>query len=710
MVNLRALQDVIENGNLYPNAFVAHFGQRDSNWARSGIISREKSLRHDMVCLLIGNLEPIPSVEEQPLDDFLEPPPKRMRLDIDAGEGSSRSTASGSSSSSKSDAADAPPGCELVHGTERRLRYVLLEGKSNVSMLQNRLADLYGVSRPSKHYDLFDKVEKKFIEVKVYLSLTRAYMEFESYSDPIEIRSLVHAHPVTGAITTRGKTDPMPGATKAKDFLLRRLEILSDLGYTETDVDAEADLAGQVFNCGSFNNLVNDWAKATFLDKLRQHEEIDRTEVIRNPVIKVIEEEDLKSCIEDTKKRSAPFMQFHGKILPPPFVEGIETNVETDAEMVELLLNNLTFIDGEKANVCNAIVKTWESSSQNTFNLATRKSLKHLDSSLARDLGIDRKQTINWDGHPSLRQAESKAPEPRRYSAWMSNLVTSLSKVGDMDCFENLAVTETEDPHKMAQVASEINNTYFRHFSKTRAAEYCSMIKNTYSRLGGSYLKRGYGKKDTPEVVIFPVYAVGKKDGVTTRRVTGLLIRGPQHARKPTDKIPIITLELVNTSNDGFRYKDFVKKAHFVKDDRKRIWFYRVNSISNVSTSYLPYIINSTYLGANLVGEMTMGHPSNLANYDAAREAATFVSSYGEWLMERVVESILMAVIGGPQEEGALAIVRKIFMLKLNWYRERPAMGCDVRGLAEALNECLIDSPLALYFGEQARLSLRGRD
>lgn len=698
--------EIIASGDLYPREFVELFGEQGAHWSNESNIKRELSLRHDMLCILICNLEPLPGEMLGTLDEVVGPARKRRRTEEPSVvSGSTTSSSSGADRGIEGDQGQGEEDEAVIFTGEDTLRYVVLEGRSNIDHVQNVIARAFGMEPPTKLYDIFDRKERKFVELKCTLNPNRSREDFLAVHYPEDQMALVHVHAGTHEITYIGKSDAMPGETKSKEFLATRMQVLQmAIGHMESDLEDRGDCTKIILNCEKFNNLVSIWKDKTYWSHL-DDAPVDETrrEDGSMPTITLIREAELKQAIEDTAARNAPFMKFKGKLLPPPIAGYSETKEDTDVGILKELLDGLSFVEGDKANAANWFVKQWEESGHETFKYIHRKLLKSLPTENRVDLGIQVRTTVKNDGCPDLKQPDFSGTPKARYSAWMSNLMRDLASRDTFKCFEHLRECETPDPHPMARELESIIGTYYTAFSETWVASYCSTIKNVYSRLGGSYLKRGHSKAETPEVVIFPIYATGRKSGEQqiTRRVSGFLIRGPQHARKPSDKIPIITVEMMGPNSQ--LYEGFIKNAHFITDNRGAKWCYRVNSITNLSPSYLTFITNATYLGANLVGELTMGDPSVNPSVNAANKARDFMSTNRRWVMERVVEGVMMAVCGGSQEEGALAIIRKIFMLKLNWKRGRDAYGSDTQGLADALNECLLDSPLALYFAKQAR-------
>lgn len=83
---------------------------------------------------------------------------------------------------------------------------------------------------------------------------------------------------------------------------------------------------------------------------------------------------------------------------------------------------------------------------------------------------------------------------------------------------------------------------------------------------------------------------------------------------------------------------------------------------------------------------------------DLCNEVTQFCRIHSRWIRARVVEGVMMAAIGGAQEKGFFAQLRKIFMIMVAKRRGRPALSWDISFLCDKLNECIINRPLAMHF------------
>jgi hypothetical protein len=704
------LESLCKHHELYPSDFFREYGEADKFWSGSSWFQREASLRHDMVCLLLCNLETI----EVPLDAG-ETPSKRRKLEVEATATSSSSGSSGASSSVDTGIRDegnmeVDEESSIAETKDYQFRYVLLEGRPNGAHLQNSFCAKYRIPPMKRMYDIFDKKERKFIEVKVTKSWSRAVEEYMGYHDNSDYTALVHVSPDSGNDKMMNKLDQMPGRIKARDFLLKRkLIMINDLKITDSNLNHEIDPVKQILSDDTFNGWVKDWTRL-FWD----HRNIPKHENDFSPdsgtVLEVIREGDLKAMIEDTRCREAPFMQFHGKLLPEPIVLGFSSEKETDTEMITELFTDLRFLGTTpEANSLNWIISKWDKEESTTFNFINKAHKAQVPKELEKLLGIGAKTTIRSDGHPDLKQETFGKPPLRKYSAWLGNLIKYMAQRNPEEAvyFRELRNAETRHPNLEANIASNAMDAFYHEYTETNMAAYGSRLKNTYSRLGGSYLHRQLKVGRRADIVIFPLYSSGYKDDVISRKVVGFLVRGPQHATKGTDRIPIITCEMMQPEGFGRMMKPFIKNAKYLMDSLGREWCIRENSVMKADPPYLMFVVNSSYLAANMAGELTVSNPKNQTDYRADIQIETLLAVGREWIMERAAEGALMAVLGGSQEEGLMASLRKVFMLKLNWHRGLPAYMGDLKGFVDGINECLLDRPLALHMAHQFRAILR---
>lgn len=185
---------MIYNSGLYAPQFIKTFGVDSPHWFSSNWHSRELSLRHDMVCVLLCNLEEFsieetvrsstesskgeqssgPSTVKSPSDEFARP---TGVLEMEPDEGEMEATNYEVEMREKVE--------QMVVEEEITKRFILLEGLTNVAQRQNMIADSWGCNRPNSQWDIIDRELHKFIEVKVALNERKAIQTFEQKSEDL---------------------------------------------------------------------------------------------------------------------------------------------------------------------------------------------------------------------------------------------------------------------------------------------------------------------------------------------------------------------------------------------------------------------------------------------------------------------------------------------------------------------------------------------
>lgn len=696
-------ESLILNKGLYPEKFIAKMGETSPHWSKSSWKQRETFLRHQMVCVLLCNTEELLTEETLSIK-------KEMRK---ANKEGSLETATTSSSSKVSVSTE-------VENTIYRCQ--LLEGKSNLNILQNTITKRrMGIDKAfTKMYDIYDMAENKLVEVKVTLNGQKELETFNESADPDQFISLFHINPANPSrILTVNITNPLPGVNKAVAFLETRLKDLKEMGFMDYEIDPNVDPIAEIL-C---DPVIEDWVKIwkdSFWSKKNNDDFDGVLDATNADGLKPFLESKLKKAIEDTSLRKEPYMEYNGVLLPPIMKSLSISNVEKDQEMMTEMISDLGLLtelrkeDSEIISAVNEAINLYKSNviecGLNHFQFATRRDI-NATRNLKWAIGLGVKDSVESYDDDLLRQPEYSEPPKRRYHPWMSNMLVDLAKPHDKEdrFYEGILKSEYiwEDNHPIVDAADSILESFLSPFCESYISIFCSEIRNMFSRLSGAYTSVKPSKKYC-QIVIFPLYASGSCDGVYTRYISGFAIRGEYHAKQPTDRIPLITVECCDEHGEGSKYLRFVKKARWARTISGKLLCIRQNSIMKNDPTFLAYVHNSLYLSINMMGDLLLKETST--NEDLKIKGITFVMKHREWMMERATEGVMMALLGGSQEEGALAIIRKIFMNKIVWMRKRPVFGWDEEGLAGALNECLFDHPFALYMAQHMRESLSDTD
>jgi hypothetical protein len=711
MTNL--FEQLALNSGLYPEKVRKEMGETSVHWSSESWKKREAFLRHQMVCTLLCN------TEELVTDEVLNI--KRNIRAAASDRGSEGPQTSGASSvGTENSSHSSHHGSTLDPGVATIYRCELLEGKSNLTVLQNKITrEKMQCKAPfKKMYDIYDLAENKLVEVKVTIKPYAELEKFKTGPDPDQFISFIHLNPRNPSqVKTWNMTNRLPGVHKAISFLQTRLETWKNLGMMDYEVDPDVNLTQDTLCDPAMNEWVDIW-KSSFWDKRMDKTPDDYvSDAANEDNLKPLVEPTLKNALEDVSKRKDPFMEYNGLLLPPYWKTIVETHKAKDSEMMEEmleLLGSLTALRAEDHDIIDAVNEVTEiyndcviEGHHSHFQWLSQRDLEK-SRNFKWVIGIGVKNSVEYDNHPDLAQPEYGEPPKRRYHPWMSGLLTDLTldHGKPVEFYGDLMSPEYVWPnaHPMVTTSDAILSIFLHAFGKSWSSMFCSEIRNTFSRLGGAYSST-FPNKRFAEVVAFPLYSTGVVGEERKRYLSGLIIRGESHAKQPTDRIPLLIVELCDEFSESAKYLRFIKKAKWARTSKGQLVCVRQNSIMKSDPTYLSYVHNSLYLSANMMGDLLLKSLPT-PNSDLQIHGVAFMARHKEWVLERITEGVIMALMGGSQEEGAMAIIRKIFMMKVAWMRKRPVFGWDEVGLADALNECLFDHPFALYLAYHLRETL----
>lgn len=701
---------VIEEQSLYPSEFVEKFGKNSIHWEKSSPLERELSLRHDMVCVLLANLESY--VKKRKKKDKLPGPPKKME----------RLSEPSSSTSSGSKKDTGPPGemsdddsseeeaFTLVERLNRR--FIVLEGLDNPFKTLSDFQATFGLPKNDAVLDILDMKEGRAFEVKVGMNRSTAFDRF------MKVKKYNYEHMVF--VNTDGEVFcdfKFPGEEKVFHFLQARKNFISRLGsMEENELYESEDLFEATFKCSRFNEARKKWVDS-FWDYRFMEAKMPETPKEEWPynytpqAFKIMVDKMLK------KREGFPPCEYRGKILPHHWTEPIVTELEEDNDMLSLAMKYVEGVEvHNKIRTTNAkvhdnillglkeLLAKWETGEAYNYAVVKPSEFQNYPT-LSSLLGVDRKETSRFDDHPLLVQEDYETPSPTSYHPWVSHLIEQWASNHEIDGATFLPEGDPDDvsrEHPFAGFAQMFINKFYSLANKKNIVSTISAVQNTSSRLAGAYISRNKKGTSQNNIVAFPIYANCNIENQSYRRIQGIMLRGPHHPKRPTDRINVITIEFVQIKK-GYNYWKHTKKGFLFRGNGTDL-LVRQNAYLKHDLSYLMFIQNTFFLSANSLGELILnkslgGVPLNTAIDD-------FTNRYGMWTMERAAESLMMAITGGSQEEGALASIRKVFMILLAWKRVTPAAGWSHEGLLDSIDECVIDNALAHYYLVNMKIAL----
>nr|QMP82299.1 polymerase PA [Hemipteran orthomyxo-related virus OKIAV188] len=677
-------EELIRSERIYLREFVRSFGEDAPHWFNESWRSREESLRHDYCCVLLCNLETFYNSKRKALTPLVSPS-KRPRPDSPQPSTSSTET--------------------VFEVPTREFRMVLLEGNPSAPSIQAQYEKEFGCEKMNKVWDLIDKKERKFIELKV--SPNRRDREMEFLMDLKKCRgnhSLCVVDPGTGEISWYNHPGGLDGESKVTSFILQRKLYMTSHNHIETPLDFELDLSKEIFASPWFNNNVDEWVKGIW--DLRHLPEPPNYNIESGESLYEVTCERLLEKLEDPSKRTTEIVKWKGKILCEPMVANIYTRTYEDKNLVTEFFN----LVGQSEEI-KRIGELWLNR-EDCYNLVNHSELNQVENGeLSKMCGWNMKRRTFDPSDETTRMPEPKERIRLKYHEWFDHLIRELGEQHGQNGkpFQQILEEEWESVNPMSLVAKRAISNALQFYSKRHTSVFASKLVNFYSRLGKNYTPANNpNNKTRKNIVIFPIYAtMYDENGETFRLLSGVCLRGPMHARKTTDKIAIVTIELLN--NDPY-YHDKIHKGKVFKTDLDIDLCMRVNSIERNDPNYLIFVNNSLLVAMNLLGELVLNNPTLPHDADLLQEISRWENRYQEWLHSRVVEGVLMAATGRSQEEGFYAQYRKIFMCLLAIKRKEKCFGWDIEGLCNKTNECIIDSPLPMHLQLSLISLLKGYD
>lgn len=499
---------LIRHSGLYPSRFVKTFGEESPHWYVESWYKRELSLRHDMVCSLLANMEPAKMKRRH--DENGESDGKRAKKN--GREDQSATTTSSSSgsatvepmerenaASSEEEEEDDPLGNE-----ERKFRMILLEGSPSISLIQNRLSEEWGLGTyPDSYWDLADRNQKKFIEVKVSHNPERCQEEFNVKSLMLPHNSaLVVFNPTNLEAMWSKHSGDIPGMAKATTFLASRRHHLSTLNALESHMLEKSNLEEEIFRCEWFNKHSEEWASEIWrLRNLDPPENYDVQEGLDVTKVKISE---ILQYVEDPRKREGEGVKWNGKIAPETCCVNIATEESDDSKIVDEFFAEMgpeiDYGDDPLILAINEARDKWNRTPvDERSSFALIKENEYNDprvANLVNQLGVGMKRRNFNLGDETTVQEDYRPPEKQRYEPWFDEVVEGLNEQHELPTipFAQVTFPESESEHPMARAAQLSINKVMSQFVRTKAAVYSSKLTNFYSRLGRSYAPPQYGK------------------------------------------------------------------------------------------------------------------------------------------------------------------------------------------------------------------------
>lgn len=742
---MERFQKLIEDTSVYPESFQEESRRSSKHWITANWMQREADMRHDFCIMLLCNTEGIPDAsiriseglkrkaieaveamsEFMNINDLEPPAPKRRRFEdetnsddsdneeiIDESDLEDDVIATYRDSESEEEPENDEPRDEVVQFLEdqRAFRYIPIEGFSNEALLQNTLCERMGIPKPRKMFDIADTVGNRLIEVKVTVNRERAISNWNEAEVDKEHCFLYIVDLVTfDSGFYPNFEEKLPGNSKVITFLIQRNIVMGTLGISNNECYESEEISELVFSSNTFNSNLSNF-RSFVLSKMNNFLISDLEKLETSTPVRAELTEMFNSLIDPTEISGEP-IRWKGK-LTPHFLCSVRKASINDVDSVSEFLYEIdpsecTLECGDRKllGAYLELNEKWILNERNdrNFNILdfnVWKQKARLPPNLKEMLGICRKGVVHNREATGCRQREFVHMRPMRYDDWYDELI---SKYLDESIYKGYTATNPsvpEDQHMELYIHSaSLINKIIRILNQRNLGFAFSHQTNFYSRVGSVYLATKSGSSNHGSIAAFPllINSVDEK-GEKARHMTGICVRGPQHARSAIDRINMIIIEKVPSSKVVFLKRMYKDLTIIDFQDPSNKLIIRQTAIKKVDSSHLMFIQNCIFSPVNLLGDMVLNlktKNNEIITLSRIRDNRANIDNIN-FILDRMLDNYLMAIIGNSRDEGYLAIVRKIFMILLTKRRNNEAALWNMKEFCEKANDCLIDNPFSM--------------
>lgn len=709
---------------LYPISFIERHGQQSIHWELESWQKRERSLCHDMLCILLSNLEPSQNLEEAMLkslkrkatDDDSNIPPKRacFRSINDPQPSTSRCEEIEFSDNEEStnfmpdddySDDDYDPEKEMLQDAGATdYRYIVLEGLSTAIDVQNHFAKQWGMRGINKVFDIIDTNERKFIELKTTVRLNEVLVDYSKDINTCERTALITVDLNENLIDCHNKEDEMPGMSKAYNFILKRRTLMKILGL-EDRIHDEVSVEKLLFKSDYIEKTIESMLEM-FMGNINNDLDIGEINVSGfniEPITPQLLFENLRKPLMEEHKE---ICSYKGKLTPFFYCRNTEVEEHDDLYASDTfmlkLLGNITLVHGkeELVKAVKELTNYWFDSNKASkhFGFIDTRDSKYkeqLSEELKDSLMIGKKGKIFNAETMDVFQPEREKISNKAYPKWFEKLYNMMSQqnlLGECD----MGSIEEKSRLNMYEYIGDWLTKFYSIVGQKNVGGFMDQIGNFYSRISGTY-NTTIGNRTTHSMIAcIPIKMNIISNGIQKRFISGIAIRGPHHTRSATDKSNLLIIEEIEGINSI--PENFYSKMTIFKNEEK-YFIVRKTAIKKIDGIHLTFIKNSLFIASNMIGDIIMRHQKFISEDAFKALCASHITNEHSrsFFVDRVIDACLMAVIGNSRDEGYMSMFRKMLMVLLNERRQQHSFTFDVRGMCEKMNECLIDNPFSMF-------------
>lgn len=567
--------NIIYNSTLYPKEMINKFGAIQKDWETYTDRRKELIMCHIMSITTLCNMEILDRKE------MLESEDKKRRREHDEEQGpfakkskdevdrmAIPSTSTDIISISSDDSKSTSTSKSTVEEFEDVLpmddyRFHMARYMSTNTLIIGKYCKEWDIPQVSHLWDMVDVKSRKFIDVVVTSDFGRAKKMFIQKSNEIPLNSsLLCINPYSLDHEWIQMEEEVASIDKLKSFLLKRKTILASLNMIESDLQTVEDLEKRILTSSYFNDglkkWTDDWEKEIF--RILPNNEIYGTAKKTPRAISILELKEKLTNLNEKERKS--YTKYKGKLYPEGFTENTSLHSDTDlsmvSEMISILREDVEKSEGDTHPFFQELIDLWEKSENNFTMYRPSQDNSNSKPHISSMLGIGKKKRSYNPEAKDMKQKKNVDIPSCKYHTIFEEIFRRLNNkspyVRQIPHYYLLETPPTDD-HPIANLAEEMTSEMLKEILSTNSAIMSSKYTNMFSRIGGSY--GGHGtqtNKSRDSIAIFPIYATLRRPlepETVTRICTGLMIRGPIHAKSPTDRIPIITIETLPNNRDS---------------------------------------------------------------------------------------------------------------------------------------------------------------
>nr|QMP82381.1 polymerase PA [Zygentoman orthomyxo-related virus OKIAV204] len=585
---------------------------------------------------------------------------------------------------------------DILLGDRSHDRFVPLEGNLSAVYIQNFYCNKWAMPNLPDLWDVVDRVKEVFIEVKVVKNIAREVSRFNvrvaRSAAPRRFGLLAFSDDGTKTEVINADST-VPGFAKALNFLNRRriLWIQNAMPSEQDESAYDEDWAADLQRTTAWS-LTSQW-----MGRIKEEGDWNESQY-PVPNFRQVTPEEVLSLLPECEGDGATW---NGKFLPTPWAEFVNTDDAEDHLMTRKWLAGCTIHgDSEEALAIMSLLPILLGAE--TTILGPVAQFKNYPG-VFPVFGVGRRdRLVDIDAV----QPEMQPRVRRSYPEWFDDLFKEYSKIEEYPVYSQLETSECDPVHPLAKECESATDKFFSEVLKVKAMRDIACLVGISTRLALG-MESGHARRE--RLMCWPIYSKTTTGG-DNREVYGILLRGPDHTVNESDRIPILVVQVTSLSSMMINQRLPSNWVIVGETDGGKLIVARRNSIAKGDLAYFSFaygmLVPLSNLFGALVEDLLTGSTVPVEAEDfGAVAASTMARSFG-YFTDRVVDNVLMTLIGRTQEEGFFPYRRKMVVWLREWANGRRVFHCNIEEFCSKAREQVIDSLLAVRLYESLRQAM----